>query len=140
MFQLISKIKFVMLLILLVPKAQAQEDVFLSSNDHLLANEIIAPTVHSPEISSFIQSSMLPANTFVGKVNVSVPIYNIDFGPINIPIGLNYNMGGVKVAEMAPNYGLNWSLSGSGALVRSVKDLSDFDAAYKKRPEFYPDS
>ncbi len=134
MFQLISKIKFAMLLILLVPKAQAQEDVFLSSNDHLLANEIIAPTVHSPEISSFIQSSILPANTFVGKVNVSIPIYNINMGSMDVPIGLNYNMGGVKVAEMAPNYGLNWSLTGSGALVRSVKDLSDFAAAYKKTP------
>ncbi|MCL6220281.1 hypothetical protein [Zunongwangia pacifica] len=129
---ILTKIRLTIILLLIIFESQAQDDIFLSSNDHLLANEIIAPSVHSPEVSSFIQSSILPVNTFVGKVDVSIPIYKISLGSLNVPISLNYVMGGVKVAEMAPNYGLSWSLKGSGALVRSVKDLSDYAAAYKR--------
>lgn len=71
----------------------------------------------------------MPVSTFTGVPNVSIPIYNIQEGPITVPISLSYHASGVKLAETASWVGLGWSLSAGGSVTRSVIGFPDDEAS-----------
>jgi YD repeat-containing protein len=66
----------------------------------------------TPETYSLFKAGDFPVDYRTGKLNVSVPLYEIKtkYG-VTIPIGLTYNTGGVKVDESSGIAGLGWSLS-----------------------------
>lgn len=75
----------------------------------------------------------IPMDLYRGKANISIPIYSIGIGSINIPIGISYNTGGIKLNEQASTVGLGWSLNIPGNIFRSVKGLEDeFHPVYFK--------
>ncbi|MDV7695857.1 hypothetical protein N6B72_02885 [Chryseobacterium soli] len=78
------------------------------NNDNNL-NKIIPSTA---ETYSMFKAGDFPVDYRTGKLNVSVPIYNINtkYG-ISIPINLTYNTGGIKVDETSSTVGLGWSLA-----------------------------
>ncbi|WP_417887131.1 hypothetical protein [Zunongwangia sp.] len=118
---------FIFFFVSLTASSQSRRDEeFFKSNYHQIADEIITPTVYSPEVSSFAETTILPTDLFVGKVNIEVPLYTLELKNLSIPVLLKYNSGGVKVADMASNYGLNWSLLGGGVVLRKIKHLSDY--------------
>ena len=57
--------------------------------------EQFIPT-NSPDAMAFSQTQFLPINDYNGKPNINIPIYEISFGGIKIPIELTYNYGGGK--------------------------------------------
>ncbi|MFS4493195.1 hypothetical protein [Maribacter sp. 2308TA10-17] len=79
----------------------------------------------SPEASSLGQYGDIAANPYNGKANISVPIYNLNFEGLQIPIQLSYDSGGVKTMAEASWVGLNWSLSTNFGISRQVNALDD---------------
>ncbi|MEQ1677860.1 MAG: hypothetical protein ABL876_14215, partial [Chitinophagaceae bacterium] len=65
-------------------------------------------------------------NLFTGVPLVSVPIHNYKSNSgIGMSISLEYNGGGVQVAESPTTVGLSWFLSAGGTITRTVKGLPD---------------
>ncbi len=80
----------------------------------------------SPETANLGEYGNYAASPYNGTANVNVPIYTIDWEGLQIPIQLNYDTGGVKVASEASWVGLNWSLSTSFGIHRRVYGQDDF--------------
>lgn len=84
-------------------------------------NELVA----TPDVMAFQKYNFMPVNLYTGKIQVSIPIYEINSGKVNIPISISYNSGGVKVDDVSSNVGLGWNLNAGGAITKEVKDLDD---------------
>lgn len=86
--------------------------------------------IATPEVASLMKYSDFPSLGYIGKTDVSIPIYTINFGKIQLPIGLSYNTKGNKVADIATSVGLGWSLNAGGNLTVKVNDMNDFTESY----------
>ncbi|SEW47873.1 hypothetical protein SAMN05421841_3650 [Chryseobacterium wanjuense] len=87
-------------------------------------------SVATPEVASLMKYSDFPSLGYIGKTDISIPIYNINFGKIKLPLGLSYNTKGNKVADIATSVGLGWSLNAGGNLTVKVNDMNDFTESY----------
>ena len=96
---------------------------FLKSQD---LPKIIPP---SPEAASLIKHSQVGVSLYTGTPNISIPFYTISSRGIQIPIGLSYSSGGVKVEDIASWIGLGWNLNTGGLVSRSLRGLPD-DGTY----------
>lgn len=88
--------------------------------------EIIPP---SPEAASLGKYTEVPISHYTGVPNISIPIYTINSGGVNIPIQLSYHARGVQVSEVASRVGLGWSLSYGGSFSRQIRGGAD-EGAY----------
>lgn len=79
----------------------------------------------SPEISSLMREVVSPVSLSSGTVNVSIPLYTLQKGSIQVPLSLNYDASGVKVDAQPSWVGQNWSLSTGGMISRIVKGVPD---------------
>lgn len=59
-------------------------------------------------------------NTYTGKAAISIPLYTVNFGELDIPINLVYNSEGIQVDQYASEVGLGWSLSSLGEIIKEV--------------------
>ena len=84
----------------------------------------------SPDVASFQKINLFDVSLYTGKADVSIPIYNIKLGDLEIPIKIDYNTGGVKVDDFASCVGLNWSLTAGGNIIRIIKDFPDNEVSY----------
>ncbi len=76
----------------------------------------------SPNAASLGKFGTFPVNKNLGTTNISIPLYTITQGDIEIPINITYNAtSGIKVNEEASWVGLGWTLNAGGAIVRNVK-------------------
>ncbi|MFD2916843.1 hypothetical protein [Psychroserpens luteus] len=81
----------------------------------------------SPDVQAFQTYNFLPIDLYTGKVNTTIPLFEIKSGGITVPISINYNSGGIRISDVASNVGTSWSLSAGGNISRVVKDLNDND-------------
>ena len=88
------------------------------------AQEMFTP-MKSPDVKGFLNSNYLPVNESTGRVNITIPIYEINLDGLSIPISLSYDTSGVKVNSSASRVGLNWSLNAAGFVSKEIKDKSD---------------
>ena len=65
-----------------------------------------------------------------GVPQVTVPIYDITEGSLQVPIYLSYHASGLKVQETSSFIGAGWTLMGGGAITRTVKGLPDDNQAF----------
>lgn len=79
----------------------------------------------SPEISSLMREVISPVSLSSGTASVSIPLYTLKKGSINVPISLTYDATGVKVDAQPSWVGQNWSLSTGGMISRIVKGAPD---------------
>lgn len=82
-------------------------------------------TFSSPNVATFNKFGSIPVSYYTGTPNISIPLYTINEGDINLPISLNYNASGIKVNEPAPWCGLGWNLDYGGMISREVRDMPD---------------
>lgn len=94
----------------------------------------------TPETYSMFKAGDFPVDYRTGKLNVSVPLYEIKtrYG-VNIPIGLTYNTGGIKVDEMSGVAGLGWSLAIPNTISVEMHGKNDLDTNvwFPKAPYYY---
>ncbi|CAA7386955.1 DUF5977 domain-containing protein [Chryseobacterium fistulae] len=79
----------------------------------------------SPEVSAFQKYNLHDINLYTGKINLSIPIYEIKTGNIIVPITISYNSGGIKIDNIASSVGMGWNLSAGGSVIRTIKDIED---------------
>jgi len=86
-------------------------------------SNIIPP---SPNAASLGQYADIPVGYYTGVANISMPLYTIQSGKIELPVSLRYHASGIKVAQEASVVGLGWSLNAGGVITRQVRGLDDF--------------
>ncbi|WP_066436936.1 DUF5977 domain-containing protein [Chryseobacterium sp. CCH4-E10] len=104
--------------------------VFIKYQSQITTIEKQIQNIASPEIASIMKYSDFPQLDYIGKTNITVPIYEIKFGKLQIPINLSYNTKGNKVADIATSVGLGWNLNASGNLTLKVNDMNDLIETY----------
>ncbi|MGD1318567.1 SpvB/TcaC N-terminal domain-containing protein, partial [Chryseobacterium sp. 2R14A] len=80
------------------------------------------PTPNAAPIEKFVNHSV---DFSTGVPDISIPLYHISAGNINVPITLKYNSSGIKVSENASNIGLGWNLAAGGSFSRVMLGLPD---------------
>lgn len=83
------------------------------------------PTFVSPEVASLGKYVDYPVGLYTGVPNINIPIYEINYGDIKLPISLSYHASGIKVEEIASWVGLGWSLNAGGVITRQVRGIPD---------------
>lgn len=84
-------------------------------------------TPHSPNAAAFDKYVDVPVSLSSGRINLSIPIYEINVGPVKIPIALVYNNNGLMPDEIPTWVGHGWSLSTGGVITYHQRGLNDFD-------------
>lgn len=79
----------------------------------------------SPNAAALVRYSDMPVSTYSGVPQVSVPIYTVQSGSLQLPISLSYHGGGVKVEDAPSWVGCGWTLNAGGAITRSIRGLAD---------------
>ena len=79
----------------------------------------------SPTVASLGKYGELPVSLYTGIPNISIPLFEIKDGSLNLPVSLSYHAGGIKVEEIAPSVGLSWSLNAGGVIGKNVRGLPD---------------
>jgi hypothetical protein len=83
---------------------------------------LVPPT---PEAAAIARFGNYEVSEYTGVPNISIPIYNIKVGELQVPISLNYHAGGIKVSDVATRAGLGWSLDAGGTITRQVRGKAD---------------
>ncbi len=95
----------------------------LGQNYNDFIPKIIPP---SPNAASLGRYGEISVGYYSGVPSISIPIYSIKAGTITLPLTLNYNASGVRVAEEASWVGLGWSLNSGGVISRNIIGKDDF--------------
>ena len=80
----------------------------------------------SPNAASLGIFGSIPVGHHTGVPQISVPIHQIDFHGLSLPIELNYHASGIKVTQEASSVGLGWALNAGGCISRNIQHLDDF--------------
>jgi len=83
----------------------------------------IAVLIISCGFNTLFAQGIVSVDHFKGRAQLSIPIYAVKSGDIQVPISLDYSAGGVKVSD---SYGLHgWTLNGAGSISRIMYDSPD---------------
>ncbi|MFC4816554.1 hypothetical protein [Flavobacterium sp. GCM10023249] len=81
-----------------------------------LQNSVIP---NSPSTSKLEKILNTEINEFNGTIDLKIPIYDVVYDGVKIPIYLQYDSSGVKVEEIANPTGQSWSLVAGGMISRN---------------------
>ncbi len=92
-------------------------------------NTVIPP---SPDAAALGKYGNIPVSTYTGVPNISVPLYDLNYRDLHIPIDLSYHASGVTVEEDASWVGLGWVLNCGGVITRTVRGGDDMEFAHDR--------
>ena len=107
-------------LLLICGFASSQEDFTSSYSTQLIPN--------NPDVANLGKFGDIPINQYNGTANITVPIYNLNFDGLSIPISANYNTSGIPVAQEASWIGLGWSLNEGYSITREIQGFDDLNS------------
>ncbi len=81
--------------------------------------------IASPNASSLGKYEDIPVSYHTGIPNISIPLYTVKSGSLQLPISLSYHASGLKVEEQDSWVGAGWTLNAGGVITRTVKDKPD---------------
>lgn len=111
---------------LLVPLyALAQASVGGGSSGSTGFGTVKAFTASSPEMANFQRYGDVPVNYNTGVPDIRLPLGELTLTGFSWPVSLSYYAGGHKVADIASNVGLGWTLQAGGSVSAKVLGLSD---------------
>lgn len=84
-----------------------------------------APHIVSPEIATLGSYGSFSSSLYTGHIDISVPLYTIDFEGKNIPIYIQYDASGFLPNKESGMVGQNWNLSSGGVITRKVNGVPD---------------
>jgi hypothetical protein len=79
----------------------------------------------SPNVASLGKYGDIPVSLYTGIPNISIPLYDINNGNLDLRVSVSYHSGGVRVEEVASSVGLGWTLNAGGIIGRNVRGLQD---------------
>lgn len=79
----------------------------------------------SPEAASLGRYGEIPVSEYTGVPDISIPLYTIKSGELEMPISLSYHASGIKVTQEATWVGLGWDLMAGGCITRVVSGTND---------------
>ena len=79
----------------------------------------------SPEVSALMRYIDFPISPFTGQPDITIPLYTVREGNLELPISISYHGGGIKVYEAAGIIGYGWNLNAGGCVSRTVRGLPD---------------
>jgi hypothetical protein len=79
----------------------------------------------SPNSAANVKYGDYKVNLFTGVPDISIPLYTVQSGGLEVPITLSYHASGIKVSEVASWVGLGWSVSTGGGINRKVMGMPD---------------
>jgi hypothetical protein len=82
----------------------------------------------SPSASSLGIYGQIPVSNFTGIPVIDIPLYQIRYKDLSIPLGLSYHAGEVKPDVPPGEVGLGWALRAGGSITRVIKGMTDFEA------------
>lgn len=95
-------------------------------NQQISAQEKQTPVnFPTPEIAGLGQYGETPVGHFTGTPNISIPIYTIQEGDIQVPVSLSYHPGSVRVNSHPGWVGLGWNLMVGGSITRTQRGSAD---------------
>ncbi len=86
-----------------------------------------ASTNITPQVESFqiAKSGDLTPSLYTGAMTYSLPLYTYSDPDFTVPVSLEYNYDGYKVARSAGTVGLGWALNYGGVITREIRGLKD---------------
>ncbi len=81
-------------------------------------------SVASPNAAALGKYADVPVNYHTGIPQISIPVYTVQDGPLQLAVVLNYHAGGLKPAEPAGWVGAGWSF-GPGMISRTIQGAPD---------------
>lgn len=79
---------------------------------------------------------MCPVNYNTGKVELSIPIYEIRTRDFTLPLRLQYDSGGIKVSAGNGVAGLGWNVDFGPTVTRSIQGNPDEEGYLIYNPDF----
>ena len=101
---------FLYILCICILKAQDANDVY---------------SFQSPEAADLGFVSNVPVDLYVGRIQTSIPLFNVDYCGFSVPVSLNYNSDGFTPNVQHGWVGQNWTLQTGGVITRVVKGEPD---------------
>lgn len=62
----------------------------------------------TPEVYQLQKYGRQDINLYTGRPNINIPLFNIEYGQINIPFKISYSSNGIRGDEEASRIGLGW--------------------------------
>ena len=101
----------------------AQTQSISNSFQAMESNPYLMPP--TPDAAAFLNYGQYSVSQASGKVDVTIPIYEIRTRELDFPITLSYIGGGIKVTDQASWAGLGWVLNAGGVVNHTVLGLPD---------------
>lgn len=102
--------------------------LFILYSGFFFAQDNIEQNFKSPEIADLSRFGNVPIAMNAGRIDLTIPLVEINDGTFEMPITLSYNSAGFMPMKSDGVVGLNWSLNSGGVITREVKGFPD-DAA-----------
>ena len=98
--------------------------VIFASNENLDENFYLNNMI-SPQVNDMFRYGNIETSLFTGKLNLSIPIYQLEDPDFNLNIALRYNSEGFKPRQNSGYVGYNWFLDAGGCITREIRNLPD---------------
>ena len=106
--------KFILLLSLLGLLALSTQ----AADEYTLNLSPVSP--QSPTVAAMARQIEYPVSPYTGIPDISIPLYTITCGNINVPITLSYHASGIQASQESTRVGLGWSLNAGGMIGRTI--------------------
>ncbi len=96
---------------------------------NVVGQDLLAPpklTPPSPNAAAFEKYGNIPVSAYTGVPSISIPLYQIRYRDVSLPVSLSYHASGIRVGEEASRVGLGWVLNCGGVVSRNVVGMDDF--------------
>lgn len=84
--------------------------------------KVISP---SPTVEGLCRYGEIPVSYATGIPEISIPLYTLKCGSLELPITLSYHAGGIRVDDAASWVGLGWSLNAGGVIGATTVGRND---------------
>ncbi|MGG5211110.1 hypothetical protein ACQWU4_19485 [Chryseobacterium sp. MIQD13] len=99
---------------------------FGQANNTLIQNAVNSTAAKSPDAAALFRYTEIPVSLYTGIPEISIPLYTIKEGDIELPVSISYHAGGIKVNDEASSIGLGWNLNVGGRISHVVAGANDF--------------
>lgn len=97
----------------------------IASMPLMAADDFYLNNMKSPQVSDMFRYGNVETSLFTGKLNLSIPIYQLEDPDFNLNIALRYNSEGFKPRKHSGYVGYNWFLEAGGCITREVRNIPD---------------